>query len=101
MMKTTMNSTQLEAKPFIMQPAAPMKTLVRKNISLAPRRSESAPHTGPSRATMTVTSETPSAHVPVASSELRWPGPSPTARDLNQIGMREHESMVKAELPTS
>ena len=85
-MKTIRKSSQLVAKPFIMQPAAPMNTLVRKNTSFISLRSLSAPQTGPISATITVTSETPSAQVPVASSELMWPA----ASSLNHIGMSEH-----------
>ena len=50
---------------------------------------------------MTVTRETPSAQVPVASSLLSRPGPSPMASDLNQMGISEQDSIVKALLPTS
>ena len=89
--------SQLAARPVIMQHATPMKTLVRKNMSFMSRLSLSAPQTGPMSATMTVTSDTPSAQVAVASSELRCPA----ARVLNHMGMSEQESMVKAELPTS
>ena len=96
-MKTTRKSSQLEAKPFMTQHAAPIKTLVRKKISFISLRSLSAPQTGPMSATITVTSETPSAQAPVASSELRCPA----ASSLNHIGISEQASMVKAELPTS
>ena len=84
-----------------MHPPPPRNTLVRKKMALLPRRSDRAPHTGPSRATTTVTRATPRAHTPVASPALSCPGPSPTANALNQMGTREQESMVKAELPTS
>ena len=101
MIKISRNSSQPVVKPLRIQPPTPISTLVRKKISFAPFLSDRVPQTGPSRATIMVTMDTPRAQIPVAASELICPAPSPTARVLNQMGIREQASMVKAEFPTS
>ena len=52
-----MNRTQLVAKPFRMHPMTPIATAVWKKIFLRSLWSANAPQTGPSTATMTVTTE--------------------------------------------